>query len=86
MTSLTYGRCQPISERKASAVQNVDLLSVIAVVVVIMLIKFALDALRSSARRTWAMAQTMFATLGVVVMGFAALALLAGTLVARLHG
>ena len=63
--------------------QTVDLLSVIAVVVVVMLLKFAMDALRSTARRTWAMAQSMFATAAVVVMGFATLAVVAGTLFLR---
>ena len=65
--------------------QTTDLLSVIAVVVVVILLKFAIDALRSMAHRTWAMAQSMFAAAGVVVMGFAALALLAGTLIYRIH-
>ena len=64
--------------------QTVDLLSVIAVVVVVMLLKFAMDAFRSSARRTWAMAQSMFATAGVLVTGFATLAIVAGTLFVRI--
>jgi hypothetical protein len=65
---------------------GVDLLTAIAIGVVIMLIKFALDAVRGMARRTWAMAQGMVPALGVVALGFTALAVLAGTVVMRFHG
>jgi hypothetical protein len=62
-----------------------ELLALIAVVVVMMLLKFALDSFRSMARRTWSMAQSTIAAGKVVVMGFATLALIAGTLIARIH-
>jgi hypothetical protein len=65
---------------------GVDLLTAIAIAVVVMLIKFAVDALRGMARRTWMMAQGMFSALGVVVLGFTALIVLAGTVVMRFHG
>ena len=66
--------------------RGVDLLTVVAFAVVGMLIKFALDSLRSMARRTWSMAQGMFSALGVVALGFTALAVLAGSVIMRFHG
>ncbi|GLY93727.1 hypothetical protein [Actinoplanes sp. NBRC 103695] len=64
---------------------GVDLLTVIAIAVVAMLIKFALDSLRGMAKRTWMMAQGMFSALGVVALGFMALLVLAGSLIVRFH-
>lgn len=65
---------------------GVELLTVIAIAVVAMLIKFALDALRGMVQRTWMMAQGMLSALGVVVLGFMALIVLAGSLIVRFHG
>lgn len=65
---------------------GVDLLTAIAIAVVVMLIKFALDSLRGMARRTRVMAQGMFSALGVVALGFTALIVLAGSVILRFHG
>jgi hypothetical protein len=45
-----------------------------------------MDTLRGAAARTRMMAQGMVSAFGVVVLGFTALIVLAGTVVLRIHG
>jgi hypothetical protein len=63
-----------------------DMFGVIAVVVVIMLLGFALDGLRTVVSSLWAMSRLLFSALGVAISLVAALAILIGALLVAMIG
>ncbi|MCA2218531.1 hypothetical protein LDL48_37675 [Wangella sp. NEAU-J3] len=63
-----------------------DVFGVIAVVVVIMLLGFALDGLRTVVSSLWAMSRLLFSALGVAISLVAALAVLIGAVIVAIIG
>ncbi|HEU4347053.1 MAG TPA: hypothetical protein VFR35_04610 [Actinoplanes sp.] len=69
----------------ASALPD-DLLSVIAIAVVIMLLGFALDWLRGIVVALWAMARLLFSALGAALLVIAALAVAFAAVIVQIRG
>jgi hypothetical protein len=62
-----------------------DLVTAIALAVVIMLMGFALQALKDLLGEFWSMVRVMFSALGVALLVFASLALIVGVLIVQLR-